>query len=407
MLDYEEMRFSEEEDFLRVRFYDFFYADIPKEEVVKEIGDYSIEDDKILSKKYSEERMQKHFMRLFTRYKTRLTYSLNGNKAVFVDEELGLPLIGLQFLGIMDKGSEMIEIKPITNCNTSCVFCSVNEGPGSDKEIDFVVDKDFLVNETKELLRYKDCDNMSLWINPHGEPTLYPKLGEFIEDMLEDEHVKDVHVVTNGVLLGEKLVDELALISKKAGKEVIISLSLSAKGCDKSKEIMGDNYNIDAVLKNVKYAIKKLTLVFTPVLVHGVNDDEIKNIVLLAKELGVKVSIQKFCKNKRGKNPVKEQSWDDFYKQLKLLEEETGCSLTSELGKLQKTKELDAVCKKGDKVNVRVVCPGRYSKDKIGVLETPTGSRGVALVNCSRESGTVKGTVIKNKSNIAMVKTKC
>ena len=109
-----------------------------------------------------------------------------------------LPLIGLNFLGILDKGSEILEIKPITGCNAGCNFCSVNEGFGTNKEIDFVVDKDYLVNETKVLLSFKQTDNISLWLNPHGDPTLYSKLVEYCEEIIGDEHVKDIHIITNG-----------------------------------------------------------------------------------------------------------------------------------------------------------------------------------------------------------------
>ena len=123
-----------------------------------------------------------------------------------------LPLIGLNFLGILDKGSEILEIKPITGCNAGCNFCSVNEGFGTNKEIDFVVDKDYLVNETKVLLSFKQINNISLWLNPHGDPTLYSKLVEYCEEVIEDKHVKDIHIITNGLLLSKVVVDNLVNI---------------------------------------------------------------------------------------------------------------------------------------------------------------------------------------------------
>jgi len=72
-------------------------------------------------------------MRFFRKYKKDLVYALNGNKAIYVDEDIEMPLIGLNFLGIVDKGSEIIEIKPITNCNLACSFCSVDEGLDQEK----------------------------------------------------------------------------------------------------------------------------------------------------------------------------------------------------------------------------------------------------------------------------------
>jgi len=404
MLNFDDLTFADRGESIRISLYGFFSVDIPKEEVEKEIGEFKVDGKVIVSERYSLERTAKRLMRLLTGYKTHLIYSINKNRAIFVDEDLGLPLIGLQFIGVVDKGSEMIEIKPITNCNAGCSFCSVSEGCNSSKEIDFVVDKDYIVNETKALLAFKGKKEMSIWINPHGEPTLYYKLVELVDDLLQDKYVKDVHVITNGVLLSKNLVDEFAEVSKKNSKEVVISISISAIDEKKSKELMGQNYDISLVLKNIEYAAKKLSLAITPVLLHGLNDDEMGKIITLAKKLKAEVGIQKFCENKRGKNPVKEQKWDDFFEELKRLEEENGFKLTSELGKLQKTKQLDPICRRGDKVHVRIVCPGRYTKDRIGVLENSRGRRAVTLVRCSQESGVVKSTVVKNKYNIAMIK---
>ena len=404
MLNIDDLSFADKGDVIKVNLYGFFFVDIPKEKIEKEIGKFKVDGKEVVSEKYSPERVAKKLMRLLTGYKSHLTYSLNKNRAVFVDEDLGLPLMGLQFIGVVDKGSEMIEIKPITNCNAGCSFCSVSEGCNSNKEVDFVVDKDYLVNETKALLEFKGTKEMSMWINPHGEPTLYFKLVELVDDLLQDEHVKDVHVITNGVLLSKNLVDEFAEISDKNGKKVVISISISAIDEEKSKQLMGINYDINLVLKNIEYAAKKLSVAITPVLLHGLNDDEMEKIISFAKKLKLDVGIQKFCENKRGKNPVKEQKWDDFFDELKKLEEKSGFKLTSELGKLQKTKQLDPICKKGDNVHVKIICPGRYIKDRLGVLENSQGRRAVSLVRCSKESGVVKAIVVKNKYNIAMVK---
>jgi uncharacterized Fe-S cluster-containing radical SAM superfamily enzyme len=347
-------------------------------------------------------------MRFFGKYKKDLIYSINSNRAIFVDEDLGLPLIGLNFLGILDKGSEIIEIKPITGCNADCNFCSVDEGLSSRKKLDFVVDKDYLVSQLNDLLEFKKAKGMEIWINPHGEPTLYENLAELCDDILENSFVSKVSVITNGVLLGKNMVDELKAIAHKQKKEIKIALSIS--DLSKKGNIMGKNYSIDAVLKNLDYIASSLPLSITPVWIKGINDNEIKNIIEFSKELSKKskkhlnldviVSIQKFSANKFGRNPIKEKPWDEFFNDLKELEKETGVNLTVELGKLKETPELPLVCKKGDIIQVKILCEARNPKDRIGILETKSGNRAVALIGCNATKGFVKARVVQNKYNM-------
>ena len=320
------------EHILRFTIYSHFYKDIPEDEVREALGPFEIADGKLRITNLPHEHSDKKLIRLIGRYTKNLTYRLNGNRAIYADENMGMPLIGLNFLGILDKGSEILEIKPITNCNANCVFCSVNEGPGSSKEIDFVVDVHFLIAETKALLAYKGARDMRLWLNPHGEPTLYPKLAEYCDAMLADEHVRLINIITNGMLLTKPLVDLLHVIMGRHGKEISLSVSLSGissvpqekskhnkKGLGKARQMMGESYNLNLVMRNVAYAARQLPLRITPVLVAGMNEDEMPGIISLAKRLAmesdkdVEVIIQKFCKNKRGRNPIKEEQWEPFF----------------------------------------------------------------------------------------------
>lgn len=426
MLSYDDLLFEEHDEIIRVRLYNFFSQDIPRAEITERFGTIRIHQNKLLVENRDPLRMHNKFMQFFRRYKKDLVYTLNQNPALYVDEDLGLPLVGLNFLGIVDKGSEILELKPITNCNANCVFCSVNEGPSSNKQIDFVVDKDYLVAETKALLAYKGAKGMSLWINPHGEPTLYAKLAALCNDLLGNEYVKDIHIITNGMLLTKNLVDELAALAASEGKLIHISLSMSGlrqqkedpsrfnkEGLPLAKLMMGKTYHVDLVLKNLAYACQKLPITITPVFVHGMNDDEMKNVIQLAQVLSkgknvrheVKVMIQKFCKNKRGRNPVKEQSWEEFFSILKNLEQETNAQLLHPLGKILRTKELPVLCKKHDKIQVKILCPGRYHADRLGVWETPEGNRAVTIVGCHADKGLVKATVLQSKYSMILAKT--
>ncbi|MBI5389145.1 radical SAM protein [Candidatus Woesearchaeota archaeon] len=419
MLSYGDLVFEQREnETLRVTVYRLFYRDFSADEIAGILGEFQVNDGKLQAEGFDEAHIHKKFMQFFRKYKRDLRYKLNGNRAVYVDEDLGLPLVGLQFLGIADKGSEILELKPITNCNADCVFCSVNEGPSSNKQVDFVVDKDYLVQQTKELLALKESGGMSLWINPHGEPTLYAKLTELCEDLLQDEHVKDIHVITNGMLLTSGLVDKLVGISGDAQKQIHISLSMSGlgtglqpksksnkQGLAANKLMMGESYNLQSVLRNLEYVATKLPVTITPVYVHGMNDEEIENLILLSKKYpSVNIMIQKFCENKRGRNPIVEEGWDAFFAKMKNWEKKTSVNLTKTLGKIQQTKELPPLCKKKDRITVEILCSGRYLKERLGVLKTKEGVRAVCVLGCSRDSGTLKAEVLSAKHNMILAK---
>ena len=79
-----------------------------------------------------------------------------------VDEESGIPLFGLDFIGILDRGTNLIEIKPITICNLRCKYCFVNAHFGDYKELpsqekhskvnNFIVDVDYILKWLKYAL---------------------------------------------------------------------------------------------------------------------------------------------------------------------------------------------------------------------------------------------------------------
>ncbi|HDD34251.1 MAG TPA: radical SAM protein, partial [Thermofilaceae archaeon] len=42
-----------------------------------------------------------------------------------------IPLIGHLAFGIVDRGTNLLQIRPTSSCPLSCVFCSVDAGPAS------------------------------------------------------------------------------------------------------------------------------------------------------------------------------------------------------------------------------------------------------------------------------------
>ena len=46
-----------------------------------------------------------------------------NNKIIYVDKNSDIPLFGIDFIGIIDRGTNVIEIKPLTLCNLECKYC--------------------------------------------------------------------------------------------------------------------------------------------------------------------------------------------------------------------------------------------------------------------------------------------
>ena len=150
VLAFENFTFEEFPDNVRFWFLKHFYFDIPKSDI-ESISDFNISDDKehIEFFDISEKSAENKLFRFIEFGLNNLYNSINNsnNKTIYVHRDSGIPLIGSRIFGIVDRGSNMLEVKPMTSCNINCIFCSVDEGISSKKVVDFVVEKDYLVSE--------------------------------------------------------------------------------------------------------------------------------------------------------------------------------------------------------------------------------------------------------------------
>ena len=61
---------------------------------------------------------------------TRTTQLLTPTEGLIkIDEASGIPLIGLLHIGVIDRGSNLLQVRTSTACNKSCTFCSTDAGP--------------------------------------------------------------------------------------------------------------------------------------------------------------------------------------------------------------------------------------------------------------------------------------
>ena len=390
-LVFEDLEFKEEGGTLRVGFLDNFYFEVDR----NSLGDVVASGKKIVFKGLNEEEARHRFNQILDANFENLVCSTTKNRAVYVNKYSGLPLIGSNAFGIVDRNSNMLELKPITGCNMNCIFCSVDEGLSSRKRLELVIDREYLVEETKKLIEFKNCE-VHVVINAHGEPTLYKPMPEFIRDLSGISRVKTISLITNGTLLTESYIDRLA----ESGL-TRLNLSLNAVSGKMSKILEGHGkYDVEYVKRMAGYAAKKLEVVLAPVYVPGYNDAELGLIIEFAKKIGARVGIQNYLYYRKGRNPANtsESSWAKFYGMLKKLEEEHEFSLImdeSDFG-VFRTDPLPKPFRTGNVVEAVVKSPGRYKNEAIAAA----GNRNVTITHDASPNVKLKVRITGDKHNI-------
>jgi uncharacterized Fe-S cluster-containing radical SAM superfamily enzyme len=361
---------------------------------LEKIGEYELGSHSIEYPKLSDKELANKFMPLLDRAFRELRSVLTGRKAVYVHQNSGIPLFGSLYFGIVDRGTNILEVKPITGCNIDCTFCSVNESKKS-KMVDFVVEDDYLVAGVSELVEYKqegDGVKIDVFINTHGEPLLYANIVSLVAGLRKISHVRTISIITNGTLLSAALLDELI----DAGMDQL-NLSVNAIDAEMARELAGSaGYDVKRVLDVAKHAAKRIKVIVAPVWIKGVNDSEIPKLVEFAKSIGAEVGIQNYMAHKKGKRIADEVGWEDFYKQLEAWEKQTGMSLKQEDHTLGKTKQLTKVFHKGDVVQAEIVSAGRMRNEVLAVAK----GRVISVVGCEKERGRVKVRVLRDKDGV-------
>ncbi len=401
ILSFQDLEFIEDKDDksrVKVVFLRMYYFYLSKEELEKigkfKISSHSIEFD------CSEKKASNKFSQLLERGFSDLKCMISNLKTVYVHKNSGIPLIGTGVFGLIDRNTNCIEVKPLTSCNLDCVFCSVDAGKSSRKITDYVIEKDYLVDEFNKLAARKEND-VEAHIGPQGEPLLYAPLVDLIRDLKQNPKVKIISIDTNGTLLTKKLVDELA----KAG---LTRLNISVQSLDEKKcsQLAGTAYNLKHVLEMIDYASKKMSVLLAPVIVPGLNDDQLEHLVKKGKELssGFPVfpvlGIQNYLNYKRGRNPVKQRSWEEFFEMLKMHEKAAGLKLklSKEDFGIKPDVKLDKPFDKKQVVKARIVCPGPLKGEKIGVYK----ERAIIVEKADKAAlnSVVNVKVIRSKHNI-------
>ncbi len=282
-----------------------------------------------------------------------------------------IPLFGCIAFGLIDRGTNVLQVRPISECPLSCVFCSTDAGIHSRHRIsEYMVDLGQLLSAFEWVASYKETNEIEAHIDTVGEPAMYPELVELVQSLSSNSHVKTVSMQTNGTLLNRKLISRL----ESAGLSRV-NMSIESLDPELAKSIAGtDSYNLEKVLENAAYIAKtNIDLLIAPVWLPGINDAQIPQLIEFAISIGAgtpALGIQKFLHHRYGRKPgIKEMKWEEFYSRLREWEKTYNIKLVlapQDFGSF-KCRAIPRVFKRYEKVKVKVVGHGWMIGEKLAV----------------------------------------
>jgi hypothetical protein len=319
-----------------------------------------------------------------------------------------IPLVGCIAFGLIDRGTNIIQVRPISTCLLSCVFCSTNAGPKSKiRQTEYIVSLDYLVEEFEKIVAFKGRRHIEAHIDTVGDPITYPKIVELVSSLSHIDGVETISMQTHGSTLNTKLMDALSTAGLKR-----INLSLDALDSALAKKLADTMwYDVEKVVELMHHIVSntKTELLVAPVWIPGINDGEIPKIIRLTKDMcttkySPSLGIQKYEIHKHGRKvkEAKQLSWKRFYEQLRIWEKEFKVKLVlnpRDFG-IHKRAMLPIPYRKHETIKVRVVGPGWLKKEKLAV--TQRGDRSLTLINAEEipVEAKLKARIVANKHNL-------
>ena len=93
-----------------------------------------------------------------------------------ITPEKEIPLIGALAFGIVDRGTNILQVRPTSICNLNCPFCSTDSGSETKlHQTEYEIELNYLLTWLKELCQFKGL-GVEIHIDSVGEPLSYPKI---------------------------------------------------------------------------------------------------------------------------------------------------------------------------------------------------------------------------------------
>ncbi len=284
-----------------------------------------------------------------------------------------MPAYGYIAIGVVDRGTNVLQVRPTTICPQNCIFCSVDAGLYSrNRWAEFIVDPEVIVRGVEEAISVKGCCVEAL-IDTIGDPLTYPNLVDLVKALKSISGVKSVALETHGMLLSRRLVDKL----HNAGLDRV-NLSLETLNPEKAKFLYGTQaYSVERVVDAAKYLVTETSvdLHVTPLWLPGINDRDVERVLEWALRIGAgkkwpPVTVQKFVKHKYGRGRgLREVSWSEFWRFVEELERKIGVKLRWSMKEwgMYYTRRLANSLRDGDVVKVAIISRGWLRGEYLGV----------------------------------------
>ncbi len=348
-------------------------------------------------------------------FKAPLAREVMGRDLVRVGVDADLPLIGCVAFGVIDRGTNLIQVRPVSYCPLSCIFCSTDAGPRSRwRRAEYYVPLDLLIDWVKALVKLKG-GGVEAHIDTVGEPLTYDRLPDLIHELKSIPGVKVVSMQSHGSVLTYRYASRLAA----AGLDRL-NLSIDTLNPDRARYLQGTEwYDVLRVKEVAEWLFRntETDLMLAPLLLPGINDEDVEEVIKWGVELGVGrrypgFGVQVFLKHRHGRFPkgVRLMSVKEFHRLLRVWERRYGVKLVlrpEDFG-IKPAPTPPVIFRVGERVRVRIEAPGwlrgewlatplgrfRYSRVITVIDELNTLSVGCKL--------TVK--VVSNKHNIYLAR---
>ncbi|MBC7080943.1 MAG: radical SAM protein [Thermoplasmatales archaeon] len=326
--------------------------------------------------------------------------AVTKRKLYFISEESGIPLIGYTSFGLIDRDTNIIQVRPVSGCNLNCIYCSVDEGKSRTRFVDYMVDVDYLLREFEEIVKMKrkKCNSIEAHIDGQGEPFLYPYIEELIKGLKEIADI--VSIQTNGVLLNKEKIRRLE------GHLDRINLSINALDKNLAEKIAGCKYNVEHVMKVAEeIASSSIDLLLAPVWLINYNDEEVLKIIEFGKRIGAgkrwkPFGIQKYIRHKFGRKPkgIKVIDFKRFYEEIEKIDKSLHL-YPVDFG-IVKCRVLPKKFKVGEKFKFKLEMEGRMKNEMLSFAR----DRVVSIYTNKKIGEFVDARIVKNKHNIYIAK---
>ena len=298
-----------------------------------------------------------------------------NDKIQYIDKTSRIPLMGVDFLGVIDRGTNVIELKPLTLCNLQCKYCFVSSG---NYDNNFIVDSNYLIEKVLDLVRLKGDYGLEIHLSPYGEILLYKEIDSLLNKLSNIKGISTISMQTNGLLLSKQVINNL-----KKSNLTRINVSLNSLKEETDCYLCNcTKYDVEKLIKNMYTLMNSgIQVLIAPVWFPGENDKDIEDIiefVLKVRSEGysksqLQIGIQKYLVYKTGRTlkKIQPKTWDYFYLYLSKLEKKFKIKLKlgpNDFG-IHKRKRVSTLnLQENDLIKIEIVSRGRWENECIGKI---------------------------------------